>query len=129
MGIWGCMHEFWSNQMYCSLPRNIEIVSFMIFEMAYAAILFALVSIFYFLYPLLFPYFCSAYLSMLYNRSLWHNLAHPGTTSSTSQVEEKLWLTPEIRFHIWRWGRLVLALMSSLPSKWILEFVCLLNSI
>lgn len=41
--------------MHCFVPRNIEIVSFMISEMAYAAILFALVSIFYFFYPLLFP--------------------------------------------------------------------------
>ena len=49
MGIWGYVYDLQSNQMHCFIPRNIEIVSFMISEMAYAAILFALVSISYFL--------------------------------------------------------------------------------
>lgn len=49
MGTRGHVYDFKSNQMHCFVPRNIEIVSFMISEMAYAAILFALVSISYFL--------------------------------------------------------------------------------
>lgn len=128
MGIWGCVHEFWSNQMHCSVPRNIEIVSFMISEMAYAAILFALVSTFILFIHCFFPISGLLFCSMLRNRSLWHSLAHPSTTPRTSEVENEVWLTPEIRFHILSCGRLIWALMSYLPSKLILEFVCFLNS-